>query len=177
MSPTVLYSLLGVAILLEVVGTTLLAQTAQFTRPLPTLGTALCYAVSFYCLSIITSSLPVGVVYAVWSGLGIVFVAGLNFVLFRQALDPWAMFGMALIQCVKVIHLVHTGLAAAEPEIYNGERIIGKKTAAYAVAVQILSFKLRECAGRLRHRLAGSFILRQCCDLCFDLTDFVRIGL
>ena len=83
----------------------------------------------------------------------------------------------ALIQCVKVVHLVHTGLAAAEPEIYNGERIIGKKTAAYAVAIQILSFKLRECAGRLRHRLAGSFILRQCCDLCFDLTDFVRIGL
>lgn len=112
MSPTVLYSLLGVAILLEVVGTTLLAQTAQFTRPLPTLGTALCYAVSFYCLSIITSSLPVGVVYAVWSGLGIVFVAGLNFVLFRQALDPWAMLGMALIVAgVLVINLMSRSAA------------------------------------------------------------------
>ncbi|MGL4310172.1 MAG: DMT family transporter [Paracoccaceae bacterium] len=112
MPHTVIYALLGVAILLEVIGTTLLAQTAQFTRPLPTIGTALCYGVSFYCLSIITASMPVGIVYAVWSGLGIVFVAGLNFVLFRQALDPWAMTGMGLIVAgVLVINLMSKAAA------------------------------------------------------------------
>ncbi|GGW21798.1 QacE family quaternary ammonium compound efflux SMR transporter [Gemmobacter lanyuensis] len=94
---TATYSILAIAIAFEVAGTTLLAQTAQFTRLLPTLGMAACYGVAFYCLAIITSVLPVGIVYALWSGLGIVFIAALNFAVFRQTLDFWAIAGLALI--------------------------------------------------------------------------------
>ena len=97
MSQTLIYGLLAIAIAFEVIGTTLMAQTAQFTRPLPTLGMAACYGVAFYCLSIIVTSLPVGIVYAVWSGLGIVLIAALNFIVFKQSLELWAIFGLGLI--------------------------------------------------------------------------------
>ncbi len=97
MTRTAIYSILATAIAFEVAGTTLLAQSAQFTKALPTLGMALCYGIAFYCLSIVSTALPIGIVYAVWSGLGIVFIAALNFVLFRQALDLWAILGLGLI--------------------------------------------------------------------------------
>ena len=97
MTRTTLYAILATAIAFEVVGTTFLAQSAQFTRALPTIGMALCYGVAFYCLSIVSTAMPIGIVYAVWSGLGIVFIAGVNFLLFRQALDLWAMLGLVLI--------------------------------------------------------------------------------
>ncbi|HRK42600.1 MAG TPA: multidrug efflux SMR transporter [Gemmobacter sp.] len=97
MTRTSLYAILATAIAFEVVGTTFLAQSAQFTRALPTIGMALCYGVAFYCLSIVSTAMPIGIVYAVWSGLGIVFIAGVNFLLFRQSLDLWAMLGLALI--------------------------------------------------------------------------------
>lgn len=97
MTLTATYVILAIAIAFEVAGTTLLAQTAQFTRPLPTAGMAICYAIAFYCLARITGVLPVGIVYALWSGLGIVFIAALNFMLFRQALDLWALIGLGLI--------------------------------------------------------------------------------
>lgn len=97
MTQALTYSILAIAIAFEVAGTTLLAQSAQFTRPLPTLGMAVCYGIAFYCLSLLTGALPVGVIYALWSGLGIVFIAAVNFVLFRQTLDLWAMVGLGLI--------------------------------------------------------------------------------
>ena len=97
MTRTSLYAILATAIAFEVVGTTFLAQSAQFTRALPTIGMALCYGVAFYCLSIVSTAMPIGIVYAVWSGLGIVFIAGVNFLLFRQMLDIWALLGLALI--------------------------------------------------------------------------------
>lgn len=97
MTRTSLYAILATAIAFEVVGTTFLAQSAQFTRALPTMGMALCYGVAFYCLSIVSAAMPIGIVYAIWSGMGIVFIAGVNFLLFRQALDLWAMLGLVLI--------------------------------------------------------------------------------
>ena len=97
MTLTATYVILAIAIAFEVAGTTLLAQTAQFTRPLPTAGMAICYAIAFYCLARITGVLPVGIVYAVWSGLGIVLIAALNFIVFKQSLDLWAIFGLGLI--------------------------------------------------------------------------------
>ena len=97
MTRTSLYAILATAIAFEVVGTTFLAQSAQFTRALPTIGMALCYGVAFYCLSVVSTAMPIGIVYAVWSGLGIVFIAGVNFLLFRQMLDIWALLGLALI--------------------------------------------------------------------------------
>ena len=81
----------------------------------------------------------------------------------------------ALVECVKVIHLIHAGLAAAEPEVYNGERIVGKQAAVNAVAVKVLTLKLREGAAVLRCALAAGFILRKGCDLIFDFPDLISV--
>ena len=95
--PFLTYATLFAAIVLEVIGTTFLQRSEQFTRLVPTLMTGLCYAASFYFLSLALRTMPLGIAYAIWSGLGIVFIAGVNFVLFRQSLDPWALLGLALI--------------------------------------------------------------------------------
>ena len=71
MSPTTWMALLG-AIGLEVAGTSLLQASAQFTRAWPTAGMAVCYGLAFYLLSIALRQMPVGIAYAIWSGLGIV---------------------------------------------------------------------------------------------------------
>lgn len=98
MTPTVLaYSFLAVSIALEVVGTTFLQQSQQFTRVWPSLGVVLCYGLAFYCLSHVLKVLPVGVAYAIWSGLGIVLISTIGYVLFRQRLDTPAMLGIGLI--------------------------------------------------------------------------------
>nr|WP_210297848.1 MULTISPECIES: SMR family transporter [Rhizobium/Agrobacterium group] len=85
------------AIALEVVGTTLLQQSQQFTRILPTLGMALCYGAAFYLLSITLRVLPVGIAYAIWSGLGIVLISAVGLIVFRQSLDMAAMIGLGFI--------------------------------------------------------------------------------
>ncbi|MBU3029234.1 DMT family transporter [Paracoccus marinaquae] len=91
------YIPLFLAIAMEVVGTSLLQRSAQFTRFWPTLGMALCYLVSFYLLSLALRSMPLGVAYAIWSGLGIVLVALIGLLLFGQRLDLPAVIGLGLI--------------------------------------------------------------------------------
>jgi small multidrug resistance pump len=91
------YGSLLSAIALEVIGTTLLQQSQQFTRILPTLGMALCYGAAFYLLSITLRVLPVGVAYAIWSGLGIVLISAVGLIVFRQSLDMAAMIGLGFI--------------------------------------------------------------------------------
>jgi small multidrug resistance pump len=98
MSPiTQAYVWLAGAITAEVIGTTLLQQTAQFTRLLPSVATVALYAVSFYCLSSALKSLPLGVAYAIWGGLGILVTAIVGLVWFEQALDAPACIGIGLI--------------------------------------------------------------------------------
>lgn len=91
------YALLLLAIVLEVIGTTALQQSQQFTRPLPIVVLVACYAASFYCLSITLKAIPVGIAYAIWSGLGIVLISAVGLVFFRQRLDLPAIIGLALI--------------------------------------------------------------------------------
>lgn len=74
MSPVTWAALIG-AIICEVAGTTLLQQSQQFTRVWPTAGMALCYGVAFYLLSIALKQMPVGIAYAIWSGLGVVAIS------------------------------------------------------------------------------------------------------
>jgi Membrane transporters of cations and cationic drugs len=93
----VTYVSLGTAIALEVVGTTFLQQSQQFTRLVPTMLMALCYGAAFYLLSIALRVMPMGIVYAIWSGLGIVLISGVGLVVFRQKLDLAAMIGLGLI--------------------------------------------------------------------------------
>lgn len=91
------YVPLLLAIGLEVVGTSFLQRSMQFTRLWPTLGMALCYLASFYLLSLSLRVLPLGIAYAVWSAVGIVLVALIGFFVFGQRLDLPAVIGLALI--------------------------------------------------------------------------------
>ena len=96
MSPVTWAALSG-AIALEVVGTTLLNQSQQFTRPWPTAGMALCYGLAFYLLSIALKQMPVGIAYAIWSGLGVVAISVIGLVVFKQRLDLPAVIGLTMI--------------------------------------------------------------------------------
>ncbi|WP_439472092.1 SMR family transporter [Brevundimonas sp.] len=96
MNPVTWAALAG-AILLEVAGTTLLQMSQQFTRLWPTTGMALCYLAAFYLLSIALRQIPVGLAYAIWSGLGVVMIATIGAVLFKQKLDLPAIAGLTLI--------------------------------------------------------------------------------
>ncbi|QND47933.1 QacE family quaternary ammonium compound efflux SMR transporter [Rhizobium lusitanum] len=91
------YAVLLVAIVLEVMGTTALQMSQQFTRLGPSIVLVLCYAASFYCLSVTLRVIPVGIAYAIWSGLGIVLISTVGLVFFRQKLDLAAIIGLGLI--------------------------------------------------------------------------------
>ena len=91
------YFLLALAILAETAGTTALQASQQFTRFWPSVIVVLAYAISFYLLALTLRYMPVGVVYAIWSGLGIVFIAAIGYVIFGQKLDLPAILGTGLI--------------------------------------------------------------------------------
>jgi small multidrug resistance pump len=98
MNPTLIsYGALATAIVLEVMGTSFLQKSEQFTKLVPTLLMAACYATSFFLLSQALRTVPLGVAYAIWSGLGIVLVALVSVVVFRQALDLAALVGISMI--------------------------------------------------------------------------------
>lgn len=98
MNPTFqLYGLLTIAVVLEVIATSFLKQSAQFTNPIPSVLTLVFYGTAFYVLSITLKTIPVGIAYAIWSGLGIVLISIVGVVVFRQTLDLAAMIGLGLI--------------------------------------------------------------------------------
>ncbi len=91
------YGALAGAIVLEVIGTTLLQRSAQFTKLLPTAGMVLFYAASFYLLTHALKGMPLGIAYAMWGGLGIVLTALISVFVFKQSLDSAALAGIGLI--------------------------------------------------------------------------------
>lgn len=91
------YVYLGIAIVAEVVGTSALKASDQFTRLWPSVLTVAGYALAFYFLSLTLKTIPTGVAYAIWSGVGIVLISLVGWWLFRQALDWPAVLGMGLI--------------------------------------------------------------------------------
>jgi small multidrug resistance pump len=98
MSPVIVtYGSLGLAIVLEVLGTTFLQQSEQFTRPVPTALMLVSYLLSLFLLSVALKTLPVGIAYAVWSGLGIVLISCVGYFVFKQTLDMAALIGLGLI--------------------------------------------------------------------------------
>jgi small multidrug resistance pump len=100
------YLYLAAAIVLEVIGTSFLKLTDGFRAWAPTLIVAVSYAGTFYFMSLAIKTMPVGIVYAIWSGIGIVLIGLVGWIAFKQALDPPALFGMALIVAgVLVINL------------------------------------------------------------------------
>ena len=98
MNPILLgYGFLLLAIIFEVTGTTFLMKSEQFTKLAPTLLTAVLYICSFYFLTLTLKTIPVGIAYAIWGGIGIVLVALIGVVLFKQSIDIPAIIGIALI--------------------------------------------------------------------------------
>lgn len=94
MSP---YIYLTGAILLEVCGTLMLPFTEKFTKPLPTIGLAVFYGLSFYLMTFTLGKLPLAVVYATWSGMGIFAISVGSFYLLNQSLSWQVIVGMVLI--------------------------------------------------------------------------------
>ena len=100
------YLYLLVAILFEVLATTALKQTQGFTRLIPSLVTVAGYGLAFYFMSLPLRTMPVGIVYALWCGAGIILITAIGWLWFRQQLDLPALAGMALIMAgVVVINL------------------------------------------------------------------------
>ena len=97
MSLTTVYAVLVVAIVFEVLGTSAMQAAQHFTRVVPTATMVACYAVAFFFLSWSLRYVPVGIAYAVWSGLGIVLISAVGYFVFGQKLDPAAIFGLGLI--------------------------------------------------------------------------------
>ena len=91
------YVFLLTAVALEVCGTMLLPVSQNFTRPVPTLSLIGCYGASFYCLTFALNTLPIAVVYATWSGLGIFLITVFGYLVFEQSLDWRAIVGLLLI--------------------------------------------------------------------------------
>lgn len=103
---------LAVAILLEVIGTTCLKMSEQFSRTPYVIAMLAAYGLSFYLLSLVLRTMPVGIAYAVWSGLGIVLITLVGLVLFGQRLDWPALIGMGMIVAgVMVINLLSDAAA------------------------------------------------------------------
>ncbi|MGV2291421.1 multidrug efflux SMR transporter [Trinickia sp. YCB016] len=91
------YVWLAIAIVAEVIGTSALRASEGFSRLLPSLVVVAGYGVAFYCLSMTLKSMPVGIVYAIWSGVGIVLITLVAIVLYRQVPDLAAVAGLGLI--------------------------------------------------------------------------------
>lgn len=91
------YLFLALAILSEVIGTSALQASQQFTRPVPSAIVIAGYGSAFYFLALTLKVMPLGIVYAIWAGLGIVLITGVGWVLFGQKLDFAALAGIGLI--------------------------------------------------------------------------------
>lgn len=100
------FLILIVAVLFETIGTTALQASQQFSKLGPSIVVVLSYAISFFLLSVTLKFMPVGVVYALWSGMGIVFIAIIGLLVFGQKLDFAAVAGLGMIVGgIVVIHL------------------------------------------------------------------------
>ena len=100
------YIYLFLAIITETIGTTALQASQQFSRLWPSVMVVIFYGASFWLMALALKTMPVGLVYAIWSGLGIVCIAAIGFVVFGQRLDLAAVIGIGLIMAgILVIHL------------------------------------------------------------------------
>lgn len=91
------YIYLAIAIVSEVIATSALKASEGFTKTMPSIIVVVGFSVAFYCLSLVLKTVPMGVAYAIWSGLGIVLISIAGLVLFGQKLDMAAIIGIILI--------------------------------------------------------------------------------
>jgi len=91
------YGLLGLAIITEVIGSTFLVKSEGFSKLFPSIMVVVLFSIAFYLLSQVIKTIPLGIAYAIWGGVGIVLTAIVGYVLFKQTLDAPALLGIALI--------------------------------------------------------------------------------
>jgi len=91
------WTYLGLAIIAEVIATSALKGSVGFTRPAASVAVVIGYGVAFYFLSLALQSIPVGIAYAIWAGVGIVLITLVAWLLYGQALDAPAIVGLCLI--------------------------------------------------------------------------------
>ena len=105
------YFYLALAIAAEVAGTSLLKATEEFTKLVPTTFLVIFYLISFWLMTLALRELPLGIVYAVWSGLGICLVAVVGAFVYKEMPDLASLIGMGLIiSGVVVMHLFSTSI-------------------------------------------------------------------
>ena len=106
------YLYLALAIITEVAATSALKASAEFTNLIPSLIVVAGYGISFYLMTLVLRVIPIGVTYAVWSGLGIVLVAIVGAFLYKEIPDIPAIIGMGLIILgVLIIHVFSKSIA------------------------------------------------------------------
>ena len=105
------YLYLAIAIVSEVIGTSALKASNEFTRVVPSLITLVAFMTAFYFLSLTLRTIPVGIAYAIWSGVGIVLISLIGRFVFGQTLDLPALIGMGLIVAGVVVINVFSKVA------------------------------------------------------------------
>ena len=99
--------ILFIAIVAEVIATSALKSSEGFTKPIASIVVVLGYMIAFYSLSLTLKTIPVGIAYAVWSGVGIVLITTVAWIVFDEKLDVWGIIGIALIMSgVLVLNLL-----------------------------------------------------------------------
>ncbi len=105
------YAILGGAITLEVMGTSALLACDQFTRAGPSVMVVVCYSAALVLISFTFQTMPMGIVYAIWSGVGMVMIVAVGWLGFGQRLDQPALIGIGLILAgVLILNLYSTTL-------------------------------------------------------------------
>jgi small multidrug resistance pump len=100
------------AIVAEVIATSALKSSQGFSKLIPSIIVVVGYSVSFYFLAIVLKTIPIGVAYAVWSGIGIALISLIGFIAFKQTLDLGAIIGIGLIIAgVAVMNLFSSSLS------------------------------------------------------------------
>jgi small multidrug resistance pump len=103
---TIAYLYLAIAIIAEVSATSALKASAEFTRIIPSLIVIIGYGLAFYFMTLVLKTMPVGITYAIWAGLGIVLVAIVGAIAYQEIPGTAAIIGMSLIIAgVVVIHV------------------------------------------------------------------------
>jgi len=106
------YLYLAIAIVAEVIATSALKSSEGFSRLWPSVIVVIGYCVAFYFLSLVLKTIPVGIAYAIWAGLGIVLIAIIGAVIFKQVPDLPAIIGMGLIIAGLVVINVFSNMVA-----------------------------------------------------------------
>ena len=91
------YIYLAVAIFCEVIGTMLLPLSENFSKPLPSLVLIIAYILAFYFLTFALQSIPIAIVYATWSGLGVLLISILGYIIYNQTLQWQSIIGLFFI--------------------------------------------------------------------------------